>query len=430
MLPLQDHEIDIQRFIILLAPFLWTGFVIMLLKPSKRMLVGAFIAVLWNLAMLIPLNILANLAGWWTFNIDEMLFMSLPIDVVTGWSVFWGSTILLLFNCKDFLLGVLFVFCIDLIVMPELTPLVTLGEYWLYGELLVLIVSFIPGWFIASSTAEDRFVNWRSAAQAIITAILILVCLPAALLEQYNRTFFEILNWSQIRLMMFFNIIAFLIILGLSGNQEFAQRGNGTPIPLDPPKKLVITGPYAYLGNPMQLSVVLCLTIMSIFYESIMIFSAAVMAVIYCLGIVSAHHQIDLQPRFGKSWLEYRKQVPYWFPRWKPWIKKPSIIYFARDCNICTDTEKWLRNQKPIGLKFVDAKTHELRLERVTYRYPDGSEESGIYAISSALSHINFALAFFGWFMRLPVICQLIQLLVDITGERATQCQQPKRDKS
>ena len=46
-------------------------------------------------------------------------------------------------------------------------------------------------------------------------------------------------------------------LLGLAAVQEFAVRGSGTPVPFDPPKRLVTTGPYAYVRNPMQLSAAL-----------------------------------------------------------------------------------------------------------------------------------------------------------------------------
>lgn len=36
-------------------------------------------------------------------------------------------------------------------------------------------------------------------------------------------------------------------------------RGGGTPVPCDPPKRLVSTGPYAYIGNPMQTAMALIL---------------------------------------------------------------------------------------------------------------------------------------------------------------------------
>ncbi|PYT52963.1 MAG: isoprenylcysteine carboxylmethyltransferase family protein, partial [Acidobacteria bacterium] len=35
----------------------------------------------------------------------------------------------------------------------------------------------------------------------------------------------------------------------------FALRGKGTPLPIDPPKKLVVEGPYGLVRNPMYWSV-------------------------------------------------------------------------------------------------------------------------------------------------------------------------------
>jgi len=35
----------------------------------------------------------------------------------------------------------------------------------------------------------------------------------------------------------------------------FALRGEGTPLPMDPPKKLVVEGPYRIVRNPMYWSV-------------------------------------------------------------------------------------------------------------------------------------------------------------------------------
>lgn len=424
MLLLQEYNIDFLRYVILIAPLLWASLAILFFRPGKQELAGAFIASLWNFSLLIPMNMMAKYFGWWAFYTESGLFFGLPIDVMIGWAIFWGASIFLLLRGKDILLAIISVLSIDLIFMPQLTNLFTLGSNWFVGEFFVLMVCFIPGWLIASFTSQGIFVNFRALAQAIITAFLIFIFLPAALLEQAGRSIFEIMHWSQFKIVFFLNLIGIPIILGLAGNQEFAERGNGTPIPFDPPKTLVNTGPYAYLGNPMQLSVVVYLMLAAIFYESIAVLSAAIMAVVYCLGIVRSHHAIDLLPRFGKSWIEYRGRVPYWFPTWKPWIKKASIIYFARSCGICSDTERWLASQKPSGLIFMDISKHKNQINRVTYRYPNSKEVEGVYAISSAMNHINFAFALFGWAMRLPLIRQFLQLILDIAGERAdtTSC--------
>jgi hypothetical protein len=142
-------------------------------------------------------------------------------------------------------------------------------------------------------------------------------------------------------------------------------------------------------------------------------------AVIYALGIVRWHHAVDIEPRFGAAWHTYRSHVRNWLPLWRPWIDKPSTVYFAGYCNICRDTQHWIERLGPVGLEVKDASEHAEVLTRVTYRYPDGSEVQGVYAIASCLNHVNLACAFLGWFMRLPVVCQFLQVLVDGTGERA-----------
>lgn len=419
MPPLPELSADFQRGVILLLPFLIAGAAILIVQPPKRMLAGVFLASLWNLVMLIPANLLAVYMGWWAFHGHKHLLLNLPFDVLLGWSVWWGSALFLLFKGKHIFLALVAALWIDLLAMPRLTPLVMLGNDWLWGEALVLATCFIPGWLIASTTTRDIHVGWRAAAQAAITGMLLFIILPAALLEYSNRSLWEIAQQPPWQISIIFNALLLPIILGLAGNQEFAERGYGTPIPFDPPKRLVVTGPYAYVANPMQISIFLSLIILGIAYQSVFVAAAAIIAVIYCLGVVRWHHTIDMEPRFGEKWLEYRSHVRDWLPRWKPWIREPSTVFFARYCEICQDTEHWLHRLNPIGLHIEDASKHPESLDRVTYQYPDGSEVRGIYAIASCLNHVNFAFAFLGWFMRLPIIRHFLQLLIDGTGERA-----------
>src|SRR5687767_177206 len=38
---------------------------------------------------------------------------------------------------------------------------------------------------------------------------------------------------------------------------EFVTRGRGTPVPIDPPRHLVVVGPYRYVRNPMYVAALL-----------------------------------------------------------------------------------------------------------------------------------------------------------------------------
>jgi protein-S-isoprenylcysteine O-methyltransferase Ste14 len=416
---LLELSVGEQRALLLLAPFLIAAAAILVAQPGKRTLTGLFVASLWNLTTLVLANLVALHMGWWSFNATGGLLLGLPFDVLLGWSVWWGGALFLIFGGRYAPLAVLTALWVDVAAMPRLEPLVQLGSGWLWGEVLVLAACFLPGWLIARFTARDEHAGWRAAAQAVITGILMFVMLPAVILEHSGRSLWEATQWPAWQVSLVFNALLIPVVIGLAGSQEFAERGGGTPIPFDPPKRLVVTGPYAYVANPMQISVVASLLILGLAFQSWLLAAAAGVAVIYALGIVRWHHAIDIEPRFGEAWRTYRRHVANWLPRWRPWIETPSTVYFAGYCDICRDTQHWVERLRPVGLEVRDAREHTGTLTRVTYRYPDGSEVEGIYAIASCLNHANLTWAFLGWFMRLPLMCQFLQILIDGTGERA-----------
>jgi len=196
--------------------------------------------------------------------------------------------------------------------------------------------------------------------------------------------------------------------------------GRGTPIPFDPPKTLVTTGPYAYVSNPMQITICMLLATLALAYGSIEIMGASIMAFIFSIGFVRWHQNHDIALRFGADWKAYKDNVRNWVPRWKPYFKEPAMVFFERSCDICSDTEKTIHRLNPVSLSFQGRKDHPSgALRRVTYRHPDGTEEQGIVAIARCLEHVNLAWAFIGWFMRLPVISSFLQVLIDGVGQRA-----------
>lgn len=245
MPPLPEFSAEFQRSVILLAPFMLAGGAILIRQPDGRAVAGAFLAMVWNFVMLVPANIFAVHMGWWSFGVDDYLLMGVPWDVMLGWSVWWGAALFLSFGSRRYIGAFLTALWIDVLFMPRLSPLVDLGEAWLWGEGLVMAVCLVPGWMLAAATARDIHVGWRAAAQALMTGLLLLFLLPAALLHYSGRDFLEMLMIQPAwKMSILLNILLLPVVLGLAGNQEFAERGQGTPIPFDPPKRLVVTGPY------------------------------------------------------------------------------------------------------------------------------------------------------------------------------------------
>jgi len=95
---------------------------------------------------------------------------------------------------------------------------------------------------------------------------------------------------------------------------EFTFVGKGTPAPFDPPKELVVKGPYRYVRNPMYVFVALALTGEAIFFEApILVFFAAI-AVTICHLWVLIYEERSLKRRFGEPYERYCDRVSRWIP--------------------------------------------------------------------------------------------------------------------
>jgi protein-S-isoprenylcysteine O-methyltransferase Ste14 len=102
----------------------------------------------------------------------------------------------------------------------------------------------------------------------------------------------------------------------------FIFIGKGTPWPFDPPKRLVIAGPYRHVRNPMEAS---CLVV--IFGEMLLYASSGLIPYMLISFLVLHLRQVaieepGLRSRFGAAYEEYRSSVPRWYPRMTPYRRK------------------------------------------------------------------------------------------------------------
>ncbi len=109
-----------------------------------------------------------------------------------------------------------------------------------------------------------------------------------------------------------------LVLFGTS-LRRFASDGDGTLAPWDPPRRLVVRGPYRYVRNPMISGVVFIL-----FGTSLVLQSApnAEWAFIFLAGNLIHIPLIEepgLRRRFGAEYDRYCRHVPRVVPRLTPW---------------------------------------------------------------------------------------------------------------
>ncbi len=99
----------------------------------------------------------------------------------------------------------------------------------------------------------------------------------------------------------------------------FMKVGGGTPAPWEPPKKLVIRGPYRYVRNPMITGALLMLSAEAMLLHS---WPIAIWLMIFFVGnalYFPLSEEKGLEKRFGEDYLAYKANVPRWIPRIQPW---------------------------------------------------------------------------------------------------------------
>lgn len=95
----------------------------------------------------------------------------------------------------------------------------------------------------------------------------------------------------------------------------FLTEGRGTPAIYASPKRLVISGPYKYVRNPMQIGVLLMLYSESIFFESPALLLYALIISFGFHLLVVLYEEKKLEQSFGESYESYRKYTNRWLPR-------------------------------------------------------------------------------------------------------------------
>lgn len=133
---------------------------------------------------------------------------------------------------------------------------------------------------------------------------------------------FDIISWqSPLLLLLMLVSLAFGLFLMVWTMKMFADVGQGSPAPWDPINKLIITGPYAYVRNPMLLGVFLVLLAEAIFFQSMALF----VYLLIFIGINAVYFPLSeekgLLKRYGQAYQEYKNNVPRFIPRLTPYKK-------------------------------------------------------------------------------------------------------------
>lgn len=116
---------------------------------------------------------------------------------------------------------------------------------------------------------------------------------------------------------------AAVLLIGLTlfaaSLHNFFVRGRGTLAPWDPPRRLVVDGPYRYVRNPMISGVVLILIGTSLVLRSRPHATWALTFFVINAIYIPFLEEPFLEQRFGEDYREYCRHVPRLLPRLRPW---------------------------------------------------------------------------------------------------------------
>jgi len=90
----------------------------------------------------------------------------------------------------------------------------------------------------------------------------------------------------------------------------------GTPVPLNPPQKLITSGLYAYSRNPMLMGIFLVFFGVGVLIGSVSLtFFFSPLLVLFFYFQITGVEEKEMELKFGQAYLDYKQRVPRFFPR-------------------------------------------------------------------------------------------------------------------
>jgi protein-S-isoprenylcysteine O-methyltransferase Ste14 len=100
---------------------------------------------------------------------------------------------------------------------------------------------------------------------------------------------------------------------------RFVREGSGTPAPIAPTCRLVVGGLYRYVRNPMYVAVLTAIVGQAALFGQAKLLWWAGFVAVAVVTFVRVYEEPTLARQFGDAYAAYRRAVPGWLPRLRPW---------------------------------------------------------------------------------------------------------------
>jgi protein-S-isoprenylcysteine O-methyltransferase Ste14 len=319
------------------AGFLW-------LRPRGRELAASVMTAWVQFAAGLALDVPLAHLGFWRYREMPFTLWGVPPDLHLDWALIWGfglvwgyrllrrrwrsieAAVLYLGTwCAGTVLFDALVYPHMLFLRPERRP-----EWWLADLLFLVAVLGLSLWVYHTAVyppVSERVRVWSARVRGALylgsIAVFIYGVLPAAVLALTQagpvRPLLGLEDWRVLAL-----FLAPPFLLGLWANREFADRGWGTALPMDPPLRLVTTGPYAYVRNPMQLSGLMLSALLVLYFPTWFMLAYVLDMAVGSTVLIALYEPPHLERSFGSDYERYRAHVRNWIPRLTPFSEPAS----------------------------------------------------------------------------------------------------------
>lgn len=160
---------------------------------------------------------------------------------------------------------------------------------------------------------------WGSSAFFLVAPFLFAAVIPGWITHwQFRPPFFAM---QQTRI-----IGAVLVLAGIPALVDsfvrFAVQGLGTPAPVAPTERLVMTGFYRFVRNPMYVAVTAIIVGQALLFADWRLFPYGATFWLATHVFVVAYEEPTLARSFGAQYERYCANVPRWLPRVTPWRRE------------------------------------------------------------------------------------------------------------
>ncbi len=126
-------------------------------------------------------------------------------------------------------------------------------------------------------------------------------------------------------------LVGLVLVVGgaavvLSAFARFVGEGRGTPAPVAPTQRLVVGGLYRYVRNPMYLAVAATIVGQALLLGRFELLAYAALFLGVTAAFAYGYEEPTLRRRYGTEYEDYRRAVPGWWPRLRPWTPSEGAV--------------------------------------------------------------------------------------------------------